>query len=191
MSHIKRHTADETLGGIVERAGAVNSDDRFVMGVDRLFVYGPYVSGNGPCESLDVGVSLSCKWSGETARYMTALKRDEHRLRDGDTREDWPNIEVLKFLKGHRAATLRVFGEGDVPPADAMYLPVRPVSVGRDPAPTLRRCSCGCRARLNKTADGGSSRYAVGCWGCRLFTEPRQTLAEAVDDWNGGRAYYL
>lgn len=188
---IHRVTADTTLDGVVSRVATVNSDDHYVLGVDSLFVYGDYArGGEGPYDGLFIGIRLSCKWEGETGRYLTELKRDEHRYKDGNNRQDWPTIETVRFLKGHRAVAIKVFGD-EPDPEGALHIRIAPVIIQRRPEPTINRCRCGCRARLNKVSEGGSTTYSVGCWGCKLFTKPRGTLYEAVKDWNGGDCYYL
>lgn len=190
LNTIYRKTADSTLRCVEERARTVNTDDSFVMGVTDLFVYGEYAGGREPYGSLDVGVRLSCKWEGETARYLMELKRDEHRYKDGKDRQNWPALEVLKYLRSRRTVTIRLFGD-EPTPRDAIPLALVPVTIQNEQPPTVRRCDCGCRARLNKVSEDGFTTYSVGCWGCKRFTKPRATLVEAVRDWNGGDCYYL
>jgi hypothetical protein len=97
---LRRATAQRLIEDVVERARLVNLDDGSAYRVQRLVVFGSFLTGAERPNDVDVACSLVARFDGEKQQIL----EDERRKRRGwfaNTSEcaAWPKLEVLKRLK--------------------------------------------------------------------------------------------
>jgi predicted nucleotidyltransferase len=71
---LRRETAERLITQLVERARAVNKDDRWAYRVGRLVVFGSYVRGAERPNDVDVGCETLPRWSGERQQVAEQLR---------------------------------------------------------------------------------------------------------------------
>ena len=101
---ITREKANQLLKELIERAMAINANDDYVCFVERLSVFGSYLSDKTLLSDLDVFFKIAQKYEGDEYRE----KRDQRvklAFRSGRTFSNyveqiyWPEREVLLALK--------------------------------------------------------------------------------------------
>ena len=97
---LRRETAERLITQLVERARAVNKDDRWAYRVGRLVVFGSYVRGAERPNDVDVGCETLPRWSGERQQVAEQLRREvrKERFRNMSQWATWPKLEVIRFL---------------------------------------------------------------------------------------------
>lgn len=100
-SPLRRATGERLVAGLLERAGAVNADDRWAYLVGRVVVFGSYVRGVDRPNDVDVACELRPRWTPERQPAQEQVRRE---LRAGQFRNTtqwalWPKLEVFRFLK--------------------------------------------------------------------------------------------
>jgi len=98
---LRRDTAERLLTQLVERARAINKDDRWAYRVGMLVVFGSYVRGAERPNDVDVGCETVPRWSGETQHAAEQHRREvrNERFRNMCEWATWPKLEVIRFLK--------------------------------------------------------------------------------------------
>ncbi len=98
---LRRDTAERLVTQLVERARAINKDDRWAYRVERLVVFGSYVRGAERPNDVDVGCEALPRWSGERQQVAEQFRREvrSHRFRNMSEWATWPKLEVVRFLK--------------------------------------------------------------------------------------------
>jgi predicted nucleotidyltransferase len=98
---LRRETAERIITHLVERARAVNKDDRWAYRFGRLVVFGSYVRGAERPNDVDVGCEAFPRWSGERQQVAEQLRREvrKERFRNVSEWATWPKLEVIRFLK--------------------------------------------------------------------------------------------
>jgi len=100
---IRRSTADRALQGMVQRAKAIN-DGPFLYTVQRLAVFGSFLSGTPTLSDLDVAFELKQRvtdgdfFAAERA-YVQEAKSKGRRFSTFVAEICWPQVEIQKKLK--------------------------------------------------------------------------------------------
>jgi predicted nucleotidyltransferase len=100
---LRRETADRLIAEVVNRARAVNGDEKWAYRVGKLVVFGSYARGVERPNDVDVGYELLPRSSGEKQRAKEQLRREirDELFRNVGQWAVWPKLEVLRFLKPH------------------------------------------------------------------------------------------
>jgi predicted nucleotidyltransferase len=98
---LRRETADRLITEVINRARAVNGDERWAYRVGRLVVFGSCARGVDRPNDVDIACELLPRSSGEKQRAKEALRRE---IRDEPFRNvgqwaAWPKLEVIRFLR--------------------------------------------------------------------------------------------
>ena len=101
---LRRDTAERLITQLVERARAINKDDRWAYRVGRLVVFGSYVRAAERPNDVDVGCEMVPRWSGERQQVAEQHRREvrKERFRNVSDWATWPKWEVIRFLKSRR-----------------------------------------------------------------------------------------
>jgi hypothetical protein len=102
---LRRATVDRRLVELVERMIQVNASDGFIVGIERAYVFGSYLTDTDRLGDLDVSVTLYAK-EPNRSRFV-ALCREQawesgRRFANYAAELAWPETKVLLFLK-HRS----------------------------------------------------------------------------------------
>jgi hypothetical protein len=98
---LRRETASRLVAGLIDRARAVNTDDRWAYRVAVIVVFGSYVSGVERPSDVDVACELRPRWTDERQRQQEQVRRKTRgkRFRNISEWATWPKLEVFRFLK--------------------------------------------------------------------------------------------
>jgi DNA-binding MarR family transcriptional regulator len=98
---LRRETAARLIAGVVERARALNADDRWAYRIGMVVVFGSYVRGVERPNDVDIACELRPRWTGEKQQAQEQARREsrEERFRNMSEWATWPKLEVLRFLK--------------------------------------------------------------------------------------------
>lgn len=115
---IRRATAERLVREVLDRARTVNSDSGYLFCVNRVAVFGSYLTGAVRLSDVDLAIELICRVSDpEEYRRLKDARIDLARKRGWRSRNlvdlvAYPKQEVLDFLKGRsRAISLHAYGE--------------------------------------------------------------------------------
>lgn len=101
---ITRQKADGLLNDLIERVKQVNATKELVYYVERIKVFGSYLSDKELLGDIDVALKLSKRFEGDTLiqqkqkRIELAIKQGRN-FRDWNEQFDWPHREVMLLLK--------------------------------------------------------------------------------------------
>jgi predicted nucleotidyltransferase len=101
---ITRQKADALLNELIERAKAINANEDLVYIVERIKVFGSYLSNKDMLGDLDVAVKLTRKYEGNDftkqnqQRISIALKNGRQ-FSNYINEIYWPHTEVMLMLK--------------------------------------------------------------------------------------------
>ena len=100
-SPLRRETASRLIAGLIERARAVNADDRWAYRVGILVVFGSYAQGAERPNDVDVACDLRPRWTGDKQRQQEQFRRENRgeRFRNISEWATWPKLEVIRFLR--------------------------------------------------------------------------------------------
>lgn len=97
---ILRKVADKYVNELIERAKKMNSDDYYIMYVEKIYAFGSYISDSIDCQDIDLYVDLKLK--GNLTREE-AQKISSQRVPDGKSiieQYAWAtDFEPYTFLK--------------------------------------------------------------------------------------------
>ena len=98
---LRRETAARLIAGVVERARALNADDRWAYRIGMVVVFGSYVRGVERPNDVDIACELRPRWTAEKQEAQEQARREirEGRFRNMSEWATWPKLEVLRFLK--------------------------------------------------------------------------------------------
>jgi predicted nucleotidyltransferase/predicted transcriptional regulator len=99
-----RATAERKLREFLDRVVEVRKSKYYLYKVSEVVVFGSYLSGNEKINDIDLSINLLPKEKNEQRRR----RREEDRVSDAiyykrvsrDTAIMWPQLEVIRFLKG-------------------------------------------------------------------------------------------
>jgi len=107
---LTRKTADHKLAKFIDRVHAVNASDYFLYKVQRVVVFGSYLTDKKRINDIDIGMELAPReinkdkhWHMVQARISEACKRGR-RFSNIVDEISWPYSEVLLFLKSRSRA---------------------------------------------------------------------------------------
>jgi hypothetical protein len=109
---LRRATAERLIEEVVQRAREINGDSEFAYRVQRLVVFGSFLTGAERPNDVDIGCCLVARFDGEKQHVMEG----ERRKKKGwfmNTSEwaVWPKVEVLRKLKsGSRDLSIQEIG---------------------------------------------------------------------------------
>lgn len=101
---ISRLKAEQLLNELIERAKQVNANKELVYFVERIKVFGSYLSGKETLGDLDVAVKLTRKYEGdnfikENQKRVHLAIRNNRRFSNYTDEIYWPHREVMLMLK--------------------------------------------------------------------------------------------
>lgn len=97
---LSRQTSERLIDEVVNRAHAVNRDEKWAYRIRTLVLFGSCVRGEKRPNDVDVACELAPRFDGER---QSLLEQDRRAARDQDFRNlsaSWPKLEVFRFLKG-------------------------------------------------------------------------------------------
>lgn len=104
---IRRRTAERTLAALLTRAERVGKDDYFLYRVNRIGVFGSYLSDAEFLGDLDIAIRMMPKERDQTRREQLFADRVEaaqaagRRFGNFSQELEWPLRETLMFLRRH------------------------------------------------------------------------------------------
>lgn len=98
---LRRETAARLIAGLIERAHALNADERWAYRVGMIVVFGSYVRGVDRPNDVDIACELRPRWTGEKQRAQEQVRREirGEPFRNMSEWATWPKLEVIRFLK--------------------------------------------------------------------------------------------
>lgn len=101
VAPLRRQTAERLIANIVNRAHAVNRDEKLAYRVRTLVLFGSCVRGETRPNDVDVACELAPRFNGER---QSLLEQDRRPARGRSFRNlsqwaSWPQMEVFQFLK--------------------------------------------------------------------------------------------
>jgi hypothetical protein len=98
---LRRQTAERLIADIVNRAHAVNRDEKWAYRIMTLVLFGSCVRGERRPNDVDVACGLAPRFDGER---QSQLEQDRRAARSEGFRNlsqwaSWPRMEVFQFLK--------------------------------------------------------------------------------------------
>ena len=98
---LHRETARRLIAGLIDRARAVNADDRWAYRVGIVVAFGSYVRGVERPNDVDIVCELRPRWKGERQRQQEQVRRETkgERFRNISEWATWPKLEIIRFLK--------------------------------------------------------------------------------------------
>jgi hypothetical protein len=119
---IKRKTAEKIVIEVIQRAHGINTRPELCNRVTKLVVFGSFMNPSiDPLGDVDIGFALERKYlygPNEPERPEEEAARDRHKgpFRNIVEQVCWPEIEVVKILKGGVAGlSLHRLGNGEDP----------------------------------------------------------------------------
>lgn len=110
---LRRRTAEKKLAEFLDRVRGINADDHYLFWVERVIVFGSFLTGAERLNDVDVAVELACRiidpqerWEAKQARIDEARARGRQFRNMGDE-ASWPEDEVLYALKA-RSRTIKI-----------------------------------------------------------------------------------
>lgn len=103
---ISRATAERKLKEFLERVIEVRNSKYYLYKVTKVVVFGSYLSGEDKINDIDISISLVPKEKNEQKRRKIEEERIDNVIfygkifRNLTERVCWPELEVIKFLKG-------------------------------------------------------------------------------------------
>jgi hypothetical protein len=106
---LRRATASRLVADLIERARALNADDRWAYRVGTVVVFGSYVRGADRPSDVDVACELCPRWRSDRQRLQEQVRREtrEEPFRNISEWATWPKREVFRFLR-NRARGLSI-----------------------------------------------------------------------------------
>src|SRR5258708_5087610 len=103
---LTRTTADRNLSELIERARAANRSPDFTYRIERLTVFGSYLTDKTRLGDVDVACKLAPRFTGERQDFverarMQAAHATGRRFSNLTEEIGWPEREVVLFLKAH------------------------------------------------------------------------------------------
>mgnify|MGYP004701223177 CR=1 FL=1 len=104
---ISRAKASELLQDLIERAKSINENPEFVFFVERIEVFGSYITDKELLGDLDVGVKLDRRYNGtqftQHNQHRIEMAKSGGRSFNNSTDQlNWPYLEVILMLKARK-----------------------------------------------------------------------------------------
>lgn len=104
---ITRAKASELLQDLIERAKSINENPEFVFYVERIEVFGSYLTDKELLGDLDVGVKLDRRYKGRlftqhNQQRIEMAKSGGRSFNNSTDQLNWPYLEVMLMLKARK-----------------------------------------------------------------------------------------
>lgn len=101
---LTRAKADKMLSDLIKRAKSINENPEFVFFVERIEVFGSYLTDKELLGDLDVGVKLDRRYNGElftehNQHRIEMAKSGGRSFNNSTDQLNWPYLEVMLMLK--------------------------------------------------------------------------------------------
>lgn len=104
---VHRRTVEKALQAFLARAKEVNANPHFLYRVRTVVVFGSFLAGQRYLNDLDLAIQIESKerdpdrrLAAELTRIKEAVKQRGRRFDNLTAMYTWPQIEVLRFLRG-------------------------------------------------------------------------------------------
>ena len=106
-SPISREKADHLLNELIERAKTINKNSELVFIVERIDVFGSYLTEKKFLGDLDVGIKLVRRYKGDqftsqNQQRIKMAKSNGRRFNNSTDELNWPFWEVMLMLKARK-----------------------------------------------------------------------------------------
>ena len=108
---VTRATAERALAQFLDRVSTVNAEEEFAFRVERVVVFGSYLTSATELNDLDLLVDLAARYGNSTRQQLLEQSSVARAIRSGRRFRDslepliWPRMEVEHVLK-NRSRTL-------------------------------------------------------------------------------------
>lgn len=109
--NLTRFKADELLAKLIERAKIINSapDTQFTHTVNKLAVFGSYLTDKEKLGDLDIAVEIKGRWSRDNAQEFREMLFKCEGINEDNSRTFmgrlfFPERKLMKFLKNRSTA---------------------------------------------------------------------------------------
>jgi len=104
---LTRTKANELLQNLIERAKSINENPEFVFFVERIEVFGSYLTDKELLGDLDVGVKLDRRYNGRlftqhNQQRIEMAKSSGRSFNNSTDQLNWPYLEVILMLKARK-----------------------------------------------------------------------------------------
>lgn len=104
---ITRTKATRLLNDLIERAKYINENDELVFHVEKIVVFGSYLTEKELLGDLDVGVQLTRRYNGSlftkhNQQRIKLAKSSGRRFNNSTEQLNWPFWEVMLMLKARK-----------------------------------------------------------------------------------------
>jgi hypothetical protein len=104
---ITRAKANELLLDLIERAKSINENPEFVFYVERIEVFGSYLTDKELLGDLDVGVKIERRYKGRlftqhNQQRIEMAKSGGRSFNNSTDQLNWPYLEVMLILKARK-----------------------------------------------------------------------------------------
>ena len=104
---LTRTKANELLQSLIERAKSINENPEFVFFVQRIEVFGSYLTDKEFLGDLDVGVKLDRRYTGRlftqhNQQRIEMAKSGGRSFNNSTDQLNWPYLEVILMLKARK-----------------------------------------------------------------------------------------
>jgi predicted nucleotidyltransferase len=98
---LRRETAARLVAELIERARALNADDKWAYRIRTVVVFGSYIRGAERPNDVDIACELRPRWTGAEQLVQEQVRREIRRqpFRNLTEWAAWPRLEVFRFLK--------------------------------------------------------------------------------------------
>jgi predicted nucleotidyltransferase len=98
---LRRETAERLLAGVIERARAINADNKWAYRIGLLVLFGSFVVGSERPNDVDIACELRPRWDLERQLEQERMRREARSelFRNMSQWAAWPKLEVFRFLR--------------------------------------------------------------------------------------------
>jgi predicted nucleotidyltransferase len=104
---LTRTKSNELLQDLIERAKSINENMEFIFFVERIEVFGSYLTNKELLGDLDVGVKLDRRYKGKqftqhNQQRIEMAKSGGRSFNNSTDQLNWPYLEVMLILKARK-----------------------------------------------------------------------------------------
>jgi hypothetical protein len=98
---LRHETPERLISDVIDRARAVNRDEKWAYRIRRLVIFGSCVRGAERPSDVDIACELVPRFKDEEQRTIEQIRRSarDQAFRNVAQWASWPRLEVLRFLK--------------------------------------------------------------------------------------------
>lgn len=120
----KRAKVEDALAAFLERVATMNRDESFLIGVQRVRVFGSFLGPSADLSDLDLDVELFRKFDPDTHQRLCA-ERLPANCRSILDQLFWPEDQAMKFLKARSPILSLHYGDEIVDQVDSKVVFLR------------------------------------------------------------------